>query len=132
MHCLDASALIDYLHGVPEIGDFIRDHQREPLFAPTIALHETFVGAARTRGDAGVERARDDLDWVEPVALSVGAAAEAARIDAELHDSGTAIGSLDTLIAGVVRDAGGSIVTRDDHFERVDGLTVVRYDVDSA
>lgn len=34
------------------------------------------------------------------------------------------IGPLDTLIAGVVRDAGGTVVTRDDHFERVPELAV--------
>ncbi len=62
------------------------------------------------------------------MALNVDGAAEAARIDAELHDAGEPIGALDTLVAGVVREAGGIVVTHDDHFERVDDRDVVRYD----
>lgn len=49
-------------------------------------------------------------------------------MDAELHGTGEPIGAIDTLIAGVVRAAGGTIVTREAHFERVGGLDVVRYD----
>ena len=48
-------------------------------------------------------------------------------VDAELHDSGTPIGALDTLVAGIVREAGATLVTADDHFERVNGLDVHRY-----
>lgn len=125
---LDANALVDYLHGVPAIGDFVQRHDREVPFAPTVALQETFVGAARTRGEPGVAAVREDLDWLEPIPLTVDGAAEAARIDAELHGAGEPLGALDTLIAGTVREAGGAVVTHDDHFERVDDLDVVRYD----
>lgn len=128
MLCLDANALIDYLHGEEGIGKFVTDHETEPLFAPTIALHETFIGAVRARGEAGLEDVQDDLGWVEPIQVTVDGAAEAARIDAELHAGGEPIGALDTLIAGVVRDVDGTVVTRDDHFERVADLDVVRYD----
>lgn len=76
-------------------------------------------GEKRTSG-----RPRSDLDWLEPVALTIGAAANAARIDAELHSNGEPMGSLDTLIAGVARDAGATVVTRDAHFERVANLDV--------
>lgn len=128
MHCLDSSALVDYLLGADDIGAFVEGHGAEPLFAPTVSLHETFVGAVRTRGDDGLERVREDLDWVEPVALTVDGAAEAAQVDAELHAAGRPIGALDTLIAGMVREVGGTVVTRDSHFERVAALDVFRYD----
>ena len=128
MRCLDASALIDYLEGVEAIGDYIEAHAAEPLFAPTIALHEVFVGAARTRGPAGVDDALADLDWVEPLPLDVDGAAEAARIDAKLHGEGRPIGALDTLIAGMVRAADGELVTADPHFEAVAGLAVSGYE----
>ncbi|WP_207591695.1 PIN domain-containing protein [Halomontanus rarus] len=124
MNCLDTNVLIDYLEGDEDVGEFVQAHEREPMFAPTAALYETFIGAVRTRGEEGLERARSDLDWVEPLEVTVDGVAEAARIDGELHDAGEPIGALDTLIAGVVRDAGGTVVTRDDHFERVDGLDV--------
>jgi len=34
---------------------------------------------------------------------------------------------MDALIAGVVREAGGTLVTRDSHFDRVAGLDVTTY-----
>lgn len=128
MHCLDASALVDYLEGTESIGRFVGAHGREPLFSPTVALFETFVGATRTRGEAGLESVMADLEWIEPIDTTVSGAAEGARIDRELHEAGEPIGALDTLIAGIVRDAGGTVVTADAHFERVEGLDVVRYD----
>ena len=124
MNCLDTSVLIDYLEGEASVGEFVESHDREPLFAPTPALQEVFIGAVRARGDDGLERVRSDLDWVEPIDLTIDTAAEAARIDGELHAAGEPIGPLDTLIAGVVRHANGTIVTRDNHFTRVDGLDV--------
>lgn len=128
MLCLDTSALIDYLEGRDSIGEFIRAQKQAPMFAPTVVLHEVFVGAARLRGEPGLEQARADLEWVEPLALTAGGAAETARVDAELHERGEPIGPLDTLIAGIVREAGGTIVTGDAHFERVAGLSVEHYD----
>lgn len=130
MLCLDANALIDYLEGVDAFGDFIRARSQEPMFAPAVALHEVFVGAVRLHGEDGLEEVQEDLDWVEPMPLTAGAAAETARIDAELHEQGEPIGPMDTLIAGIIREAGGSIVTDDEHFARVDGLNVHHYDTD--
>ncbi|ESS05516.1 MAG: putative nucleic acid-binding protein, contains PIN domain protein [uncultured archaeon A07HB70] len=127
MNCLDTSALVDYLHGEESIATFLQENEQRPLFAPTVALHEVFVGGARLRGEGGIEDTREDLEWVEPLELSADSAAEAALIGAELHDAGADIGPMDVLIAGTVRNAGGTIVTADDHFERVDGLDLHQY-----
>lgn len=127
IHRLDANALIDYLHGEGAVGEFVRARSADPFFSPTVALHEVFIGAARLRGVSGVVTAREDLDGVEPLPLTIDAGIEAALIDGELHGAGTPIGSLDTLIAGTVRSVGGSIVTRDGHFERVENLETRRY-----
>ena len=126
MHCLDTSALVDYLEGEESIGAFLTSNQ-QPFFASTVSLHEVFVGAVRLRGEDSLTDVRDDLDWVQPLELTVAGAAEAAIIDAELRDAGTPIGAMDTLIAGVARETGADLVTADSHFERVDGLTVVNY-----
>jgi len=127
MNRLDTSALVDYLHGTDAMAAFLEANQERPLFAPTVALHEVFVGAARLRGVEDVEDAREDLDWVEPLELTADGAAEAALIEAELEDAGAKIEAMDTLIAGVVREAGGTLVTRDSHFDRVAGLDVQTY-----
>lgn len=128
MNALDTSFLVDYLYGETEVEAFVADHEREPLFAPTVALFEVFVGAARTRGMEGIDEARDDLSWVNELGLSVDGAAEAALVDAELQERGEPIGLADTLIAGIVRNAGGTLVTGDGHFEGVGGLDVERLD----
>lgn len=126
MNCLDTNALIDYLEGEQAIAEFLEESQ-QPYFAPTVALHEVFVGGARLRGSDGVESTRDGLDWLESIPLTIDGAAEAAKIDAELHANGTPIGALDTLIAGVVREAEGTLVTADSHFDHVDGLVTINY-----
>lgn len=127
MNCLDTNAVIDYLHGNEAIADYLADHADIPQFAPTVVLHEVFTGAARLRGPDGVAQARRDLAWLEPLELTAAGAAEAALVRAELQAAGEPIGSLDTLIAGVVRECGGTLITADDHFDRVDGLGVEYY-----
>lgn len=127
MNCLDTNALIDYLNGDEDVHSFLEKSGTVPYFAPTIVLHEVLVGAARRDGRAGVEAARANLDWIEPLPLSIDAAAEAALIKAELLDEGTRIGAMDTLIAGAVRDVGGTLVTADSHFTEVTDLDVELY-----
>jgi len=124
---LDANAVIDYLHGNDGIGDYLDEYGHLPQFAPTVVLHEVFAGAARLRGREGVEATRQDLDWLEPLELSADGAAEAALVRSELQADGAPIGPMDTLIAGMVREAGGTLITADDHFDRVAELDVQYY-----
>lgn len=70
---------------------------------------------------------RTDLDWLKPVSLSIEGVADAARGAAELHNR-ELIGALDTLIAERVREASGTLMTREGHFERVEGLDGLKYD----
>lgn len=127
MNCLDANAVIDYLHGNDSIGNYLDEYGHLPQFVPTAVLHEVLVGAARLRGRDGVESTRQDLDWLEPLELSADGAAEAALVRAELQADGEPIGPMDTLIAGMVREAGGTLITVDDHFGRVADLDVQYY-----
>ena len=89
-----------------------------------MALHDVLVGAVRLQGKTGLDGLQSNLDWIEPVALTVGGAAETGRIDRELHGRGEPIGPLDTLVAGIVRNESGTVVTRGDQFTRVENLTV--------
>ncbi|MFC7080616.1 PIN domain-containing protein [Halorussus caseinilyticus] len=67
------------------------------------------------------------LDWVEPLPMTDATAREAALVEAELLDTGNRINLGDVLIAGICRHNGARIVTRDDHFERVQELDVLAY-----
>ena len=64
---------------------------------------------------------------MDPLPLDESAADEAARIEGELLAAGERVHLGDVLIAGVCRDRGATIATRDDHFDRVDGLDTVTY-----
>ncbi|WP_435197252.1 PIN domain-containing protein [Natronomonas sp. EA1] len=127
MLAFDTSFLIDYLDGVPAAGEFVEQHRDRPLHTPALALFEVYRGGARTGGRAHVERVRDALEWVDPLPLDDAAAEEAALVEAELLDAGRPINLGDILIAGICRHHGADLVTRDGHFEQVDGLTVVAY-----
>ncbi|WP_436907634.1 type II toxin-antitoxin system VapC family toxin [Halosimplex marinum] len=127
MIALDTSFLLDYLDGVDAAATYLEAREDKPFFAPSLALFEVYRGAARTDGREGIERVASGLDWVEPLPLSESAAREAALVEAELLDAGDRINLGDALIAGVCRHHGARIVTRDSHFDRVDGLDAEEY-----
>ncbi|WP_132057181.1 type II toxin-antitoxin system VapC family toxin [Halorussus amylolyticus] len=127
MLAFDTSFLVDYLDGADAASEFLTAHEDKPFFAPTLALFEVYRGAARTGGREQVERVATGLDWVEPLPSTDAAAREAALVEAELLDTGTPINLGDVLIAGVCRQNGAKIVTRDGDFDRISGLEVVEY-----
>jgi predicted nucleic acid-binding protein len=127
MIVIDTSFLLDYLDGVDATAQYLDANEDRPFFTPTLALFEVYRGAARTGGTEQVERVSAGLDWAEPLALNEPAVREAALIEAELLDDGSRINLGDTLIAGLCRHSGATIVTRDSHFERVADLDVETY-----
>lgn len=127
MIAFDTCFLLDYLDGVDDAAAYLEAHEDKPFFAPSLALFEVYRGAARTDGRDGIDRVADALDWIEPVPMTEPAVREAALVEAELLDAGDRINLGDTLIAGVCRHNGARIVTRDGHFDRVDGLEVDTY-----
>jgi len=127
MIAFDTSFLLDYLDGDPAAAAYLEEHQNKPFYAPALALFEVYRGAARASGREEVNHAVSGLDWLDPLPLDDPAAQEAALIEAELLDSGERVNLGDTLIAGVCRHHGARVVTRDDHFERVNGLDVDTY-----
>lgn len=131
MIALDASFLVDYLDGELAAGEFVEAHREQPLHAPVQALFEVYRGGAHSSPDdrrSGVQRVEDALSWVNPLAFDRAAAGTAARVEADLLDAGERVNLGDVAIAGTCLQHGADLVTDDDHFERVDGLGVIRYD----
>ncbi|GAB3417090.1 type II toxin-antitoxin system VapC family toxin [Haloparvum alkalitolerans] len=127
MIALDTSFLVDYLDGEEATKRFLAERTGEPMHSPALSLFEVYRGAARTTSGDRIDDVADALDWVDPLPLDGSAADEAARIESELLAAGERINLGDVLIAGVCRDRGATIVSRDDHFDRVDGLDTVTY-----
>lgn len=131
VYCLDTNFLIDYLDEDRPASEnaktFLSDNDNQEYCIPSVAYFEVLRGGARLRGEAGVADLIKQLDWADHLPLTPVAAHEAALIDGELSTAGQMINLGDVLIAGIVREAGGTVLTRDEHFNHVDNLEVKRY-----
>ncbi|MFC6716087.1 PIN domain-containing protein [Natrialbaceae archaeon GCM10025810] len=134
MYVLDSDCFIDYLAGSREYHrdavSFIEEHRNDSLGAPTPVLYELARHEARTEYGPTVDELLGALEWAEPLPLTVDAIRDAAFIDAELLDRGDRIPQFDVLVAGIARSVTGTLVTRDDHYARIEGLDVRPYATD--
>jgi predicted nucleic acid-binding protein len=99
-----------------------------------ISLHEEIGGRAVTATVCVYELAKfveSDLDALfetkEVLPFSRSDAAAAGAVYRELHDTGDLLGEMDTVISGIARNRGLTLVTRDGDFGRVAGLEVRYY-----
>lgn len=82
-----------------------------------------YVGTLRSSDPSETIGAVDQvLKWTETLALTDAAAKEAAMVRAAMLDAGSPVGAADTLIAGISREAGATLVTLDGDFERIPQL----------
>lgn len=124
MICLDSSILIDYFDGAGYVEEFL-ESTTEPIAVPRIVRYELYVGALRSSDPSETIGAVDQaLEWTQTLEFTDSAAKEAAMVRAAMLDDGAPIGAADTLIAGIAREAGATLVTRDGDFERVSHLQV--------
>lgn len=127
MKCLDNSVLSDYLRSASpryEQAATVIEGYDGTWYVPTPVLWEALRYGAQSHRQDGVRKTASALDWLEPLDVTSAAVREAALIEAELLDQGTPINAVDMLIAGIVREAGATLVTRDRDFDRVEGLEV--------
>ncbi|WP_049971255.1 type II toxin-antitoxin system VapC family toxin [Haladaptatus cibarius] len=126
MNCLDSSFLIDYLNGQPDAQEYMETNPTSSFYSPSLVLFELYDGL-----DEHTDRSLDEfdaaLDWITPMPFTVASSREAIKIKRELKANGMPVNLKDVLIAGTVREAGGTIVTRDDDFKHVAGLSVRNY-----
>lgn len=125
-YCLDNSVVSDFLKGREYVREFVESVTPEAsLVVPTLVCFESYVWAVRhDRQDVTLQRTAYLLDAFERTGFDEPQAREAAEIRGELLDEGAPIGAPDVLIAGVARSIGATVVTADDHYERVPLLDV--------
>lgn len=121
----DTDVLIDFLAGQePAAARVALELEQGELHTTAITRFELLAGA---RGDRQRRSVLKLLAAVSPLALDAAAADRAAVVRRDLEKKGAAIGMADSLIAGIVLEARGILLTRNRaHFERVDGLTLGR------
>lgn len=131
MFCPDTSFLLDYLDAdrsaSADAKAFLETNDDAEYAIPAVAYFEVLRGGARLRGAAGVADLVEQLAWADRLPLTPAAAREAALVDGELKEAGRDINLGDVLIAGNIREVGGTVLTRDEHFERVTDLDVETY-----
>ncbi len=120
---LDTNAAIARVSGEPAILTLLEG--ADEVFVPIIALGELYYGAEKS------VRVRANIVQIETISLSgavlmcdVGTAREYGRIHHQLRVKGRPIPQNDMWIAAIARQHSLTLLTRDAHFNDVDGLAV--------
>jgi tRNA(fMet)-specific endonuclease VapC len=119
-YCLDTSAYSNFRRGNEELAALL--DQAELVGVPTIALGELrtgfLLGGRRRRNEHGLDLFLDNpVVQVLPVDLET--SRQYAEIVAELRKAGTPIPTNDIWIAATAARNGTTVLTCDDHFERI-------------
>lgn len=124
MICLVSSFLVDRFQGAEYTETYLDSLDTDvQILIPAIVLHELFTGALRSGQGDSIADIRREFAHVGVAPFDADAAKEA-TIRATLADRGDLINALDILIAGTVRNIGGTVVAVDRDFERVPDLDV--------
>jgi tRNA(fMet)-specific endonuclease VapC len=128
MNYLDSSALVGYLRGTDAAHEYFEANRNTPFVTSSIVKFELYYGALKHPSpQRTIETVATAIDWVRVIPFTETAAREAVQIRDTLREQGKKIGIPDLLIAGATREAGGTLITRDTDFERVDKLDVDRF-----
>lgn len=128
MNYLDSSALVGYLRGTDAAHEYFEAHRNTPFVTSSVVKFELYYGALKHPSpQQTIETVATAIDWVRVVPFTEDAAREAAQIRDTLRTQGKQIGVPDLLIAGAAREAGGTLITRDTDFQRIDELDVYRF-----
>jgi tRNA(fMet)-specific endonuclease VapC len=124
-YLLDTNIVIAILNKEPSIEENLKN---KSCFLPSIVLGELYYGARKST------RAKDNLANIEAFItnyLILDCTKQTADyygiIKQALESKGTLIPENDMWIAAIAKQHSLSLVTRDDHFNRVDGLSIVKW-----
>ena len=130
---LDTNVYSDYAEGVPETVDLMAT-QGEQIYLPSIVLGELQFGFMKGKRQAFNEkklREFTDILNVEVINVNTDVARKYATIYLSLQKKGTKIPINDVWIAASCMEVGGTLLTRDRHFEVVDQIDTIILEVDS-
>jgi tRNA(fMet)-specific endonuclease VapC len=121
----DTDVLIDFLAGhEPAAARVALELELGSLHTTAVTRFELLAGA---RGERQRRSILQLLAALGTLPLDAAAADRAAAVRRDLEARGAPIGMADSLIAAIVLEAGGILLTRNrGHFERVEGLAIGR------
>jgi tRNA(fMet)-specific endonuclease VapC len=121
----DTDVLIDFLSGHEPVASLVAAEiaAEAGLATTVVSRFELLAGVRSAKQERSI---RSLLDALLTLGLDAPAADRAARVRRSLESAGAPIGMADSLIAGIVLEHGGRLLTRNQrHFERVEGLRLV-------
>lgn len=128
-YCLDTSAYSNFRRGNEELAALL--DQAELVGVPTVALGELrtgfLLGGRRQRNERDLDVFLDN-PVVEVLPVDSETSRQYAEIVAELRKEGTPIPTNDIWIAATAARNGTTVLTCDDHFERIGRVGAVVID----
>jgi len=124
---LDTNIYSDYAEGVTETVEFMVT-QGEQIYLPSVVigeLHFGFMKGRRQRFNEKKLKQFIDLLNVDVINVNADVARKYAVIYLSLQKNGTKIPINDVWIAASCMDVGGTLLTRDKHFNVVDQIETV-------
>ena len=124
---LDTNIYSDYAEGVAETVDFMAT-QGEQIYMPSVVigeLHFGFMKGQRQRFNEKKLKQFIDILNVDVINVNANVARKYATIYLSLQKSGTKIPINDVWIAASCMEVGGTLLTRDKHFNIVGQIEAV-------
>ncbi len=122
---LDTNIYCDYAEGLPGVVDFLAIHGEEDIFLPSIVIGELTYGFVRGSRRQFNERRLQQIIRklrIGIIDVSRDVARKYALIYLSLVNKGTKIPINDVWIAACCMDIGGTLLTRDRHFDHVEQI----------
>jgi len=124
---LDTNTYCDYAEGLPNVVDIMATHSQY-LSIPSVVLGELHYGFMKgSRQQFNEKKLRQMISHlkIEIIDVNADVARKYAFIYRSLEKKGTKIPINDVWIAACCMEVGGTLLTRDQHFEAVDQIEVI-------
>lgn len=124
---IDTNIYSDYAEGIPETVDFLATHG-ENIYLPSVVIGELNFGFMKgNRQKLNEKKLKQfiDLLQVEVIVVDADVARKYANIYLSLLKKGTKIPINDVWIAASCMEVGGTLLTRDKHFDVVDQIDMI-------
>lgn len=124
---LDTNTYCDYAEGLPDVVDIMATHSQY-LSIPSIVLgelHFWFMKGSRQQFNEKKLRQIISRLKIEIIDVNADVARKYADIYRSLERKGTPIPINDVWIAACCMEVGGTLLTRDQHFEAVDQIEMI-------
>ena len=127
MFCLETTFLIDLLKGKKDAINVYLKIRDSKLYTTSISAWELLRGPKLVGKEEEFKVAVEMLENLEILPFSFKSAQIAVEIEDSLRKKGMEINLIDVLIAAIAIEHNLKLVTRDEHFSRIDGLEAINY-----